>query len=162
MVLSLWIFWFGENSFFSNNEFHTKCSKRLEVFVCRAAAGVRDSQTGHLCVSLPALRTVWWCPLPLQIHPHQQPSHIAVMATKSELQTMAMVNERWQLRCIICAQYGTTSFSIWSQELQMRLRAALSGEHTALPIASPPGTRTTTKCETLNVTFPSVLLMDGA
>lgn len=87
------------------------------------------------------------------------------MATKCELlRHEATVSESWQLKCIIYARYGATSFSIWSQELQMWLWAALSGGHTmhiALLLASPWRTRTTSKCETLNVTFTSVVLMDG-
>lgn len=87
------------------------------------------------------------------------------MVTKCELlQHEAMVSESWQLKCIIYARYGATSFSIWSQELQMWLWATLSGGHTmhiALLLASLWRSRTKSKCETLNVTFTSVVLMDG-
>lgn len=50
-----------------------------------------------------------------------------------------------------------------SQELQMWLGAALFGGHTmhmALPIPSPLRAGATTECETSDVTFPSVGLID--
>ena len=76
---------------------------------------------------------------------------------------LRMVSCRWQLNCITYAHGGTTYLSVMSKELQMWLGAALSGGHTvymALPVPSPLRARATTKCETFNGTFPSVVLID--
>lgn len=162
MILFDWIFWFWENCFFSNKIFHVKYSKRLEVFVWRAVTNEGDSQIRCVCMLSPVLGTVG-CLLSLQTQSHERLSHFAVMAIESQLFRTKdgqwwMTAELYYLR-----SYGTTSFSVMSQELQMWLEAVLSGGHTmhmALPIPSPLRARATTKCETLNVTFPSVVSID--
>lgn len=114
IILLDWISCFGENCFFSNKIFHVKHSKRLEVFVYRAVSGEGDSQTRCLCMLSPALRTVW-CLLSLQTQSQEWLSHIAVMATKSELFHEEMVSGRWQLNYITYAHMVPHYSVFWAR-----------------------------------------------